>query len=92
MNDFMSFGLHRNWKKEFVDLIKINDEKEIKILDLAGGTGDIAKRILKNHPNASIEVIDKNFMMLKESNAKNNIPKYSTVSYTHLTLPTTPYV
>ena len=50
MNDFMSFGLHRNWKKEFVDLIKINDEKEIKILDLAGGTGDIAKRILKNHP------------------------------------------
>ena len=27
MNDFMSFGLHRNWKKEFVDLIEINDEK-----------------------------------------------------------------
>ena len=50
MNDFMSFGLHRNWKKEFVDLIEINDEKETKILDLAGGTGDIAKRILKITP------------------------------------------
>ena len=47
MNDIMSFGLHRNWKKEFVDLLEINDEKETKILDLAGGTGDIAKRILK---------------------------------------------
>ena len=80
MNDFMSFGLHRNWKKEFVDLIEINDEKETKILDLAGGTGDIAKRILKNHPNTSIEVIDKNFMMLKESNAKNNILKYSKIN------------
>ena len=80
MNDFMSFGLHRNWKKEFVDLIEINDENKTKILDLAGGTGDIAKRILKNHPHTSIEVIDKNFMMLKESNAKNNILKYSKVN------------
>ena len=32
MNDFMSFGLHRNWKKEFVDLIEINDEKETTAL------------------------------------------------------------
>ena len=47
MNDVMSFGFHRNWKKEFVGLIEINDENDTKILDLAGGTGDIAKRILK---------------------------------------------
>ena len=60
MNDVMSFGLHRNWKKEFVGLIEIDDENDTKILDLAGGTGDMAKRILKNHPNTSIEIIDKN--------------------------------
>ena len=47
MNDFMSFGLHRSWKKEFVNLLKIDNNKETKILDLAGGTGDIAKRIVK---------------------------------------------
>ena len=35
MNDFMSFGLHRNWKKEFVDLIEINDEKRDKDIRLS---------------------------------------------------------
>ena len=75
MNDVMSFGFHRNWKKEFVGLIEINDENNTKILDLAGGTGDIAKRILKTHPNTSIKIIDKNFQMLKESNTKDNILK-----------------
>ena len=80
MNDVMSFGLHRNWKKEFVGLIEIDDENDTKILDLAGGTGDIAKRILKNHPNTSIEIIDKNFMMLKESSTKDNILKSNKIN------------
>jgi len=75
MNDFMSFGLHRRWKKEFVNLIKIDNNKETKILDLAGGTGDIAKRIIKNHSNATIKIVDKNFMMLKESNTKDKLLK-----------------
>ena len=80
MNDVMSFGLHRNWKKEFVGLIEINNENDTKILDLAGGTGDIAKRILKSHPNTSIEIIDKNFMMLKESSTKDNILKSNKIN------------
>ena len=80
MNDVMSFGLHRNWKKEFVGLIEISDENDTKILDLAGGTGDIAKRILKNHPNTSIEIIDKNFMMLKESSTKDKILKSNKIN------------
>ena len=80
MNDVMSFGLHRNWKKEFVGLIEIDDENDTKILDLAGGTGDIAKRILKNHPNTSIEIIDKNFMMLKESSSKDKILKSNKIN------------
>ena len=80
MNDVMSFGLHRNWKKEFVGLIEIDDENDTKILDLAGGTGDIAKRILKSHPNTSIEIIDKNFMMLKESSTKDKILKSNKIN------------
>ena len=76
MNDIMSMGLHRKWKKDFVNLIDINNKKEINIVDLAGGTGDIAKRILKKYPDVSINMVDKNFMMLKETfNAKNFVKK-----------------
>ena len=53
MNDIMSLGLHRIWKKDFVNLIDIDNKKKINILDLAGGTGDIAKRILKKYPDVS---------------------------------------
>jgi len=67
MNDIMSLGLHRIWKKDFVNLIDIDNKKKIYILDLAGGTGDIAKRILKKYPDVSVNIIDKNFMMLKET-------------------------
>ena len=28
MNDLMSFGLHRNWKKKFIDLIELNLKKK----------------------------------------------------------------
>ena len=66
MNDLMSFGIHRNWKNKMVD--KINLSRNCKIIDVAGGTADIAMRILKK-PNAlnlncSIEVVDINPEML----------------------------
>jgi 2-methoxy-6-polyprenyl-1,4-benzoquinol methylase len=50
MNDLMSFGIHRLWKDEFVDMmgfknLKISNISEIpRHLDVAGGTGDIAIR------------------------------------------------
>ena len=59
MNDAMSLGIHRVWKNEFVASIgqlkgrKIMDEdgkvikrEPLRILDVAGGTGDISFRIL----------------------------------------------
>ena len=59
MNDAMSLGVHRIWKNEFVSSIgpikprKILDEsgkvikkEPLRILDVAGGTGDISFRIL----------------------------------------------
>ena len=59
MNDAMSLGVHRCWKDQFVGMIgplrmrKVTDEKTgqvikeepLKILDVAGGTGDISFRI-----------------------------------------------
>jgi demethylmenaquinone methyltransferase/2-methoxy-6-polyprenyl-1,4-benzoquinol methylase len=41
MNDFMSMGVHRLWKRHFV--LTSGIEKGAQVLDLAGGTGDIAK-------------------------------------------------
>ena len=44
MNDAMSFGIHRIWKDNFVDIL--DPPKDLKHLDVAGGTGDIGFRIL----------------------------------------------
>lgn len=59
MNDAMSMGIHRVWKNEFVKMIgplkprRILDDEGIvirqeplRVLDVAGGTGDISFRIL----------------------------------------------
>ena len=45
MNDLMSFGLHRYWKESFVDWMAPRENQVL--LDLAGGTGDIAMEFLK---------------------------------------------
>ena len=60
MNDLMSAGKHRLWKNRFVRDIRPNNNH--KILDVAGGTGDIAFRILKKAPSASITVYDYQIM------------------------------
>jgi demethylmenaquinone methyltransferase / 2-methoxy-6-polyprenyl-1,4-benzoquinol methylase len=44
MNDLMSGGIHRLWKTAMIDWL--NPRPETRLLDLAGGTGDIALRVL----------------------------------------------
>jgi ubiquinone/menaquinone biosynthesis methyltransferase len=44
MNDFMSLGIHRLWKREMVATLA--PQPGWRVLDLAGGTGDIAFRIM----------------------------------------------
>ena len=41
MNDIMSFGVHRVWKEKFINWI--NPQPNTKLIDVAAGTGDIAK-------------------------------------------------
>ena len=62
MNDLMSGGLHRLWKNDFVR--RVHARPSANILDLAGGTGDIAVR-LKARTGASVTVCDINHDMLK---------------------------
>jgi demethylmenaquinone methyltransferase/2-methoxy-6-polyprenyl-1,4-benzoquinol methylase len=48
MNDLMSGGLHRLWKSDFVSMLNPpRGETPFRLLDVAGGTGDIAMRALK---------------------------------------------
>jgi demethylmenaquinone methyltransferase/2-methoxy-6-polyprenyl-1,4-benzoquinol methylase len=48
MNDLMSGGLHRLWKDDFVTLLGTpRSARSFQVLDVAGGTGDIAFRIAR---------------------------------------------
>ena len=62
MNDVMSMGIHRLWKNAMMDwLSPCNDQK---LLDVAGGTGDISFRYLKRAPSAHATVFDMTQEML----------------------------
>ena len=64
MNDLMSAGIHRAWKSAMMDwLIPVPEQK---LLDVAGGTGDIAFRFLKRTKNAHATVLDLTETMLQE--------------------------
>ena len=47
MNDLMSGGLHRAWKSAFVSTLRPSRTRPFRLLDVAGGTGDIAFRIVR---------------------------------------------
>jgi demethylmenaquinone methyltransferase/2-methoxy-6-polyprenyl-1,4-benzoquinol methylase len=47
MNDLMSFGLHRAWKDALVTAVNPPRAAAFAVLDIAGGTGDIAFRIIE---------------------------------------------
>lgn len=64
MNDLMSGGIHRLWKNRFVQMMHPRANR--KLLDVAGGTGDIAFRYRKAAgESAKITVCDINKEMLK---------------------------
>ena len=72
MNDAMSLGIHRLWKNHFVSLLDPGRKGPLKCIDVAGGTGDIATRILDHarekyaDRETTVEIVDINPEMLKE--------------------------
>lgn len=65
MNDLMSMGLHRLWKEDLVSRINPSKTRAFKHLDVAGGTGDVAFRVLKaGGPQTDVTVLDVNAEML----------------------------
>ncbi|VVT30130.1 bifunctional demethylmenaquinone methyltransferase/2-methoxy-6-polyprenyl-1,4-benzoquinol methylase UbiE [Rhizobium sp. EC-SD404] len=65
MNDVMSAGMHRVWKDAMVTALNPPRHAGFKVLDVAGGTGDIAFRIVDaSHRQAHATVLDINGSML----------------------------
>ena len=71
MNDLMSLGIHRMWKKNLLNLM--NSTPDQKLIDVACGTGDIAKLFLENVNRSShITCVDPNKGMIKKGKEKLN--------------------
>ena len=78
MNDIMSFGIHRIWKDKFIDWM--NPSQNTKLIDVASGTGDIAKLFSKRNKNKpEITCIEPNNEMFQEG--KNNLKDYKNIKW-----------
>ncbi len=78
MNDIMSLGIHRVWKEKFIDWM--NPQPNTKLIDVASGTGDIAKLFFsKTDKTGQITCIEPNKLMLQEGEKK--LKKYENIKW-----------
>ena len=74
MNDVMSVGIHRYWKECMIDWLE--PFPGMKIIDVAGGTGDISARFLKRiNGQGEAVVCDPNSSMTEYGKKKNQFAK-----------------
>jgi demethylmenaquinone methyltransferase/2-methoxy-6-polyprenyl-1,4-benzoquinol methylase len=81
MNDLMSFGVHRLWKRATIDAASVRPGH--RVLDLAGGTGDLASRFVERvGSKGQVVLSDINAPMLSEGRARlENEGKVGVVDY-----------
>ena len=78
MNDFMSFGIHRLWKKNLMNWMCPTKDK--MYLDVACGTGDLGKLFLDNtDKNGEITSSDSNEKMIEKG--KNRLSRYKNIKW-----------
>lgn len=78
MNDVMSLGIHRVWKDTLINMI--NPEPHQLLVDLAGGTGDIASRFLKRGGGAAT-IVDINVEMMMAGRKRPDLKAFSTLNW-----------
>ena len=78
MNDFMSLGIHRLWKKSLLNMM--NPSSNQNLIDVACGTGDIAELFVKNVNKLSrIACVDPNKGMI--SKGKEKLSKFKNINW-----------
>ena len=78
MNDIMSLGIHRLWKKELIYLL--NPSKNSKLIDVGSGTGDIGKLFFEaTNGKCEILCIDPNDNMIKKG--KKNLKSLKNIKW-----------
>ena len=78
MNDIMSLGIHRVWKKNLINMM--NPSRTQNLIDVACGTGDIAKLFLKSVSNDSfITCVDPNKGMIAKG--KEKLKQYKNLNW-----------
>ena len=78
MNDFMSFGIHRVWKKNLINWMNPSSDK--KLVDVACGTGDLCKLFLDfTNKNSEIFCVDPNKSMIEKG--KKKLKKYNNIKW-----------
>ena len=78
MNDIMSLGIHRIWKDKFIDWM--NPSRNSSLIDVASGTGDIAKLFsLRNKNLSTVTCIEPNEGMFKKG--KSNLLNFNNISW-----------
>ena len=78
MNDFMSFGIHRLWKKNLINMM--GPSKNKNLIDVGCGTGDIGKLFLDNtNDNNYITCIDPNKGMIAKG--KEKLKNYKNIKW-----------
>ena len=78
MNDIMSLGIHRIWKKNLINIM--NPTKNQNLIDVACGTGDIAKLYLKSvNYNSYITCVDPNEGMVAKG--KEKLKQYKNLNW-----------
>ncbi len=78
MNDFMSMGIHRIWKKNLINMM--NPSEKTNLIDVACGTGDIGKLFLENtRIDLEITCVDPNKGMITKG--KKKLDKYKNIKW-----------
>ena len=78
MNDFMSFGIHRFWKRSLINMM--NPSLGKSLIDVACGTGDIGKLYLDNtDKNNKISCVDPNKGMVRQG--KEKLSNYKNINW-----------
>ena len=78
MNNLMSFGAHKSWKKQLI--YSMNPKPNKRLIDVACGTGDIAKLFIEaTNSNSKVECVDPNKKMI--SLGKDKLKNYKNISW-----------